>query len=128
MSDSCEDATKQRAEAFKKDLIDFTDALAKRYGCAQVIRPSFPELASYERALEPDRAVPEIMVRATLSTPFEVTVSLDYGFTSATLVFDDRYHDGSHEGYYVLQGTRARGYYGGMPLLEKLCQMWEDGH
>lgn len=75
---------------------------------------------------ECERPERQVEMRFRFDSPC-VSVYLDHRKTFAELQFSD-YIDGEHSGYFALHETMAWGYHGGMPLLEKLCEMWGEEH
>jgi len=88
---------------------------------------TFDKGKSYEK----ERHERRVELRFRFDSPC-VSVWLDYRQTFAELQFSDylRNDDGEfeHTGMFALHETHAWGYHGGMPLLEKMVDMWEEEH
>ena len=79
------------------------------------------KVSEHDKEPRPER---QVELRFRFDSPC-VSVYLDYRKTFAELQFSD-YIDGEHSGFFALHETHAWGYHGGMPLLEKLTEMWGE--
>lgn len=152
------ESKRQLRDDFIAEVREFAERLAKEYRCDEVtvgedrqkgiwgggltawlegrcggdcstnIKWSGGEVKTIDKGKSYECKRPErkVEMRFRFASPC-VSVALDWGETFAEIEFSDWLDDG-HSGHFTLHETHSWGQRGGMPLLERLCEIWEEEH